>query len=434
MKSSPMGASRLILILLLVGGFASASFAVVGGSISGSIKDPSGGAIPGASIALVNLDLTTEYKATTDEQGNYSFPSLPVGRYELTITATGFKALRRTGVVVDTDAAIKMDLVLQLGEQTETVTVAATEAATEVQVDTVATHLGEVVTDKQMTGLPLNGRSYTDLLPIQPGVVPVTTLQANSVIMAGVTGTIAPSGDLNPGNLSIDGQRESANGFMVDGIDVQEHMNGGTSIVPNLDSINEFRVLTNNFDPEYGNYNGGMITVVTKSGSDTFHGDAFEFLRNTVLDARGYFDPSRPAFRQNQFGGTLGGPIKHQKAYFFGDYQGTRTNQGVPTGLISVPSMPERSGNLADIGSSLTGTVSGPYLASLLSQKLGHAVSAGEPYYTPEQCAPCVFSGRRHSTKRLGGSRNQSIEIYSRPEFGRKPVFDVRISADGARR
>jgi len=180
----------------------------------------------------------------------------------------------------------------------------------------------------------------------------------------------------------------------VDGIDVQEHMNGGTSIVPNLDSIDEFRVLTNNFDPEYGNYNGGMVTVVTKSGSDSFHGNAFEFSRNTNLDARGYFDPSRAAFRQNQFGGTLGGPIKRQKIYFFSDYQGTRTTEGVETGLISVPSVQDRQGNLSDIASSLTGAVSGSYLANLLSQKLGYTVTAGEPYYTAGcTSATCVFPG-----------------------------------------
>ena len=198
----------------------------------------------------------------------------------------------------------------------------------------------------QMTALPLNGRSYTDLLAIQPGVAPISTLLPSSVIMAGVTGSLDPSGDLNPGNLSINGQRESSNGFMVNGIDVQEHMNGGTSIIPNLDSIEEFRVLTNNFDPEYGNYNGGMVTVVTKSGSNALHGNAFEFFRNTALDARGYFDPTRSAFKQNQFGGTIGGPIRHDKIFFFADYQGTRTNQGVSTGNISVPTVAERSRQL----------------------------------------------------------------------------------------
>jgi hypothetical protein len=194
--------------------------------------------------------------------------------------------------------------------------------------------------------------------------------------MAGVTGSLDPSGDLNPGNLSINGQRESSNGFLVDGIDVQEHMNGGTSIIPDLDSIEEFRVLTNNFDPEYGNYNGGMVTVVTKPGTDALHGGAFEFFRNTTLDARGYFDPTRSAFKQNQFGSTLGGLIRHDKVFFFGDYQGTRTNQGVSTGYISVPTLAERSGDFND----LTGSVSGPYLARLLSQKLGTTVTAGEPY------------------------------------------------------
>ncbi|MFY9743842.1 MAG: TonB-dependent receptor, partial [Candidatus Sulfotelmatobacter sp.] len=272
------------------------------------------------------------------------------------------------------------------------VTVEGSSTALQLQVDTVATHLGEVVTGSQMTALPLNGRSYTDLLPIQPGVAPVSTLLPNSVIMAGVTGGLSPSGDLNPGNLSIDGQRESSNGFLVDGIDVQEHMNGGTSVIENLDAIDEFRVLTNNFDPEYGNYNGGMVTVITKSGSDSFHGDAFEFLRNTALDARGYFDPSRPVFRQNQFGGTLGGPIKHNKVYFFTDYQGTRTNEGVETGDITVPSLQDRAGNLSDLASTLTGTVSGSYLAGLLSGKLGHTVSAGEPYYTAGCTnSTCVF-------------------------------------------
>src|SRR6516162_7878077 len=363
------------------------------GRLSGTIKDPSGAVVPGATITLINMGLKSEFKSISDKQGFYSFPVLPVGHYNLAIEAAGFKTQKKTNLTMDTDAALTVDMTLQLSERSETVAVTATPATTEAQVDTVATHLGELVTGSQMAALPLNGRSYTDLLPSQPGVIPATTLQPNSVIMAGVTGTLAPSGDLNPGNLSIDGQRESSNGFMVDGIDVQEHMNGGTSIVPNLDSIGEFRVLTNNFDPEYGNYDGGMVTVVTRSGADQFHGDAFEFLRNTVLDARGYFDPNRPNFQQNQFGGTLGGPIKHQTVYFFADYQGTRTNEGVATGLISVPSLEDRAGNLSDIASSLAGTVSGAYLANLLTQKLSYPVSAGEPYHKTRctTSSSCVF-------------------------------------------
>lgn len=368
-------------------------WAAAGGSISGTVVDSSGAVVPGAALTLINIALKSEYKATTDAKGFYSFPSVPVGHYDLVIKAAGFKAQMKTNLTVDTDAAFKVDAILEVGAQSETVTVSATAAASQAQVDTITTSLGEVVTGAQATALPLNGRSYTDLLSIQPGIIPVTTILPSTVIMAGVTGTLSPSGDLNPGNLSIDGQRESSNGFMVNGINVQEPMNGGTSIVPNLDSIEEFRVLTNNFDAEYGNYNGGIVTVVTKSGSDSFHGNAFEFMRNTALDARGYFDPTRAAFRQNQFGGTLGGPIKRQKAYFFVDYQGTRTTEGVDTGLITVPSLQDRTGNLSDVASSLTGAVSGPYLANLLSQKLGYTVSAGEPYYTPgcNNSAACVF-------------------------------------------
>jgi hypothetical protein len=367
-------------------------WAAANGSLAGTIKDPSGAVVSGATVTLINTALKTKFSAISDGRGFYSFPTVPVGHYDLTVEAAGFKTQEKKNLTVDTDAAVKMDVALQIGQQSERVTVEATEAATEAQVDTAATSLGELVTGNQMTALPLNGRSYTDLLPNQPGVAPISTLLPNSVIMAGVTGGLSPSGDLNPGNLSIDGQRESSNGFMVNGIDVQEHMNGGTSIVANLDSIEEFKVLTNNFDPEYGNYNGGIVTVVTKSGSDSFHGNAFEFLRNTDLDARGYFDPTRPTFQQNQFGGTLGGPVRHQKVYFFGDYQGTRTNEGVETGKITVPSAQNRMGNLSDAASSLTGDVSGSYLAGLLSQKLGYAVSAGEPYYRAGcTSATCVF-------------------------------------------
>src|SRR5580692_7342727 len=367
------------------------------GSFSGTLTDPSGAVVDGATITLVNVALQSKYTAITNGQGFYSFPTLPVGHYDLTIEASGFKTQKTNGLTVDTDAALKLDAVLTLGQHSETLTVVAESAAVEAQVDTVATHMGELVTGAQMTALPLNGRSYTDLLPIQPGVSPVSTLLPNSVIMAGVTGGLSPSGDLNPGNLSIDGQRESSNGFLVNGIDVQEHMNGGTSIVANLDSIEEFRVLTNNFDPEYGNYNGGIVTVITKSGSDSFHGNVFEFLRNTVLDARGYFDPTRPDFRQNQFGGTLGGPVRRGKVYFFGDYQGTRTNQGVETGNISVPSLEERAGNFSDSPTAFSTNINGngtpiasvvnsacsndQCLAAVLQTSLGYAVTSVEPFY-----------------------------------------------------
>jgi hypothetical protein len=370
-----------------------ARLAAADGSISGILKDPSDAVIPGAQLTLTNTALKAEFKVASDAQGFYSFPALPVGHYDLTIEATGFRTKQKKNLTVDADAALRIDVALQIGQETETVTVTDTEAGVQTQVDTVATHLGEIISDSQIEAIPLNGRSYTDLLAIQPGVAPVTTLTPTSVIMAGVTGTINPSGDLNPGDVSIDGQRESSNGFMVNGIDVQEHMNGGTSVIPNLDSIQQFRVLTSNFDTEYGNYNGGLVNVVTKSGSNVFHGEAFEFLRNTDLDARNYFDNVRGAFRQNQYGGVLGGPVRKNRVFFFLDYQGTRTVEGIASPVTSVPSLQDRAGDLSDVASSLTATVSGPYIASLLTEKLGYGVSAGEPYYTPGCASPvsCVF-------------------------------------------
>ena len=365
------------------------ALAQVAGSVSGTVKDTSGGIIPGVTVTATNTALGTQASTTTDAQGSFSFPKLPVGRYELLLQIDGFKPHRRTGLVVDADGAVQVNATLEVGGQSETVTVTANQ----IRVDTASTQLGEVVPASTMTTLALNGRSYTDLLSIQPGVIPMTTIQSNSVIMAGVTGTVAPSGELNAGNVSVSGQRETANGFFVNGGDVQEHMNGGTSVVPNLDSIEEFRLLTNNFDPQYGNYNGGIVNVVTKSGSALFHGGAFEFFRNTALDARSYFSPERARFEQHQPGGTIGGPLKKGKLFFFGDYQATRTTQGIETGLISVPSIAERAGDFRGVADALTGTVNGPYWANLLSQKLGYHVSPGQRYYVPgcTTTSQCVF-------------------------------------------
>jgi Carboxypeptidase regulatory-like domain len=399
---------------------ASLAWAFAGGSISGTLKDPTGAVIPGVKLTLINTALKSQFNATTDAQGFYSFPALPVAHYDMTIEATGFQSQQKTDLAVDADSALRVDVVLQLAAQSEDVTVIASAESTQTQVETVATQLGEVVSDRQMQALPLNGRNYTDLLAIQPGVTPITTLTPTSVIMAGVTGTINPSGDANPGNVSIDGQRESANGFIVNSIDVQEHMNGGTSVIPNLDSIQEFRVLTNNFDPEYGNYDGGMINVVTKSGSDAFHGSAFEFLRNTDLDAKNFFDATRGAFRQNQFGGTVGGPIKKGKVYFFSDYQGTRTVEGITSPVTTVPSLQERAGNFSDAASALSGKVTGTYTANLLSQELGYTVSQGEPYYTPGCADPltCVFPNAVIPMKAWSAPGRNLLQYIPQPNIG----------------
>jgi hypothetical protein len=363
--------------------------ASTGGSISGVVKDVTGGVIPGATVVALNTATRVQQTTRTDVKGFYSFPVLPVGPYEIEIGFRGFKPYQREGLVLDVNSALEVDATLELGERAQTVTVTETG----VHVKTSDTQMGQVITGKQTVTVPLNGRSYTDLFALQPGVTPVTTSANPNVSSGGAFGSIPVSGSLDPGNFSISGQRESANGFMLNGADVEEGISMGAAVVPNLDSIAEFRILTSNFDAEYGNYSGGLINVVTKSGTNQFHGELFEFFRNTGLDARNFFSPSRDQFNQNQFGGTFGGPIRKDKVFFFADYQGTRTTEGLDTGLIPVPSPADRNGNLADLADSLTGTVNGSYWAGLLSQKLGYSVSPGERYYSPgcTTATACVF-------------------------------------------
>ena len=335
-------ASKLARTLCAIGVLSAALvWASVGGSISGTVKDPSGRVIPNAEVSLRESTTGLSYQAHSDSRGLYTFPVLPVGHYDLQVQATGFSGYQRTGVVLDTNAALTLDASLQVGNIAQTVSVVDNT----LHVETTSTQLGQVITGRQMTAVPLDGRSYTDLLSLQPGVAPQTSITSTTVQDVGAT-VLNPSGTLNPGTISVNGQREFANYFSVNGADVEEDVNAGTAVIPNLDAIDEFRIITSNFDAEYGEFSGGQINVVTKSGSNGFHGNAFDFLRNTDLDARNYFSPTRGAFRQNQFGGTLGGPIRHDRFFFFTDYQGTRQTQGIDTGTISVPSNADRLGNL----------------------------------------------------------------------------------------
>jgi Carboxypeptidase regulatory-like domain/TonB dependent receptor len=383
---------RGITALAIVGILSAAvAWASVGGSIAGTVKDPSGRVIAKANVVARELSTGLVYRARTDNKGTYIFPSLPVGHYQLEVQAAGFRSYQRTGIALDTNAALTLDASLVVGSIDETVSVSDDA----LHVETTSTQLGQVITGRQMEAVPLDGRSYTDLLSLQPGVAPATSITSSTVQDVGAT-VLDPSGTLNPGTISVNGQREFANFFSVNGSDVEEDVNAGTAVIPNLDSIAEFRIVTSNFDAEYGEFSGGQISVITKSGTNQLHGSGFEFLRNTALDARNYFSPTRGTFEQNQFGGTFGGPIRHDKVFFFVDYQGTRQTEGIDTGDISVPSNADRSGNLADDASSFATstllangqsvptptTVSGPYLATqVLAPKLGYAVTSGEPYY-----------------------------------------------------
>jgi hypothetical protein len=363
-------------------------WASVGGSLSGTIKDPSGRVVSHADVELREVNTGVSWKTRTDGSGYYTFPVLPVGKYVLQVEAAGFEKYRRQDIALDTSAALTVNASLEVGSFAQTVSVNDNT----LHVETASTQLGQVIGGREMTAVPLDGRSYTDLLSLQPGVAPSSAITSSTVQDVGAT-ILDPSGSLNPGTISVNGQRETANYFSVNGSDAEEDVNAGTAVIPNLDAIAEFRIVTGDFDAEYGEYSGGQISVITKSGSNALHGNVFDFLRNTDVDARNYFSPTRGVFQQNQFGGTFGGPIRHDRLFFFTDYQGTRQTQGIDTGDIAVPSNADRTGNLADLAGSLTGSVGGPDFANLLSQELGYTVAAGEPYYVPgcASSSSCVF-------------------------------------------
>jgi hypothetical protein len=366
----------------------------VTGSISGVVRDSVGAVIPGLQVVAQNTETGVQATSMTDTKGFYAFQALSVGTYDIKADKQGFKGYLESGLVLTVNAALTVDITLQVGKVVENVTVASNT----VHVEETSTQMGEVIDAEKITAVPLVTRSYTDLLALQPGVVPVT-----SGLSGGLGGNFTSvgfainqvSGDLNAGNLSVNGMREGSNAFLLNGATVEEAAFHGTVAIPNLDSIDEFRILTNNFDAEYGSYAGGQINVVTKAGTNKFHGNAFEFLRNNVLNSRNYFDPPGPVgdYKQNQFGGTVGGPILHDKLFFFGDYQGNRKVFGQSTGAIPVPSDAERGGDFSASSALLTGTVQGPYWAQQLGTALGYTVTQGEPYYVAgcTTGAQCVF-------------------------------------------
>jgi hypothetical protein len=367
--------------------------AEVTGTVLGTVLDPSGAAVVNASVTLHNLDTGLVRRVKTGTNGSFEFLSVPVGEnYSVQVEAAGFQTTAQTGIKLDVNQKYRADFNLRVWAFNQTVEVTANAA----QVDTSNTQLGDVIGDKKMTTLPLNGRSYIDLLGLQAGVVPIASGAA--------VNDRAVSGNGNSGQMSVNGQRESSNSFLVNGGDVEESVNNGASIVPTLDSIQEFRLLTSSFNAEYGRFSGAIVNVVTKSGTNEIHGSAYEFLRNEKLDARGYLDPTRAELKRNQFGGTIGAPIVKNKLFFFGDYQGTREVAGTST-FTPVPSTLERGGDFSDLattGFSLfshqitdpnnpNNTISVPNVvrsgssatnfAPVLSTRLGYPVRAGEPYY-----------------------------------------------------
>ncbi len=330
--------------------------AQVTATLLGTARDSSGAVLPHVKVTATNVETNQVQESTTNTAGEYRMLALPAGRYKVEAEVTGFQKFLEQDVVLTVNEQHSLDIVMQVGSLQQQVEVEANA----VQVETASTQMGNVISDKAMASLPLNGRSYIDLFSIQAGVAPQ-----------------APGSSSSTG-YAVNGQRGSSNAFLVNGGNVNEGVNFGSAVIPNLDSIAEFRLVTNSFDPQYGRYSGAVMNAITKSGTNGFHGAAFEFLRNSDMDSRSFFNVGVSVLKRNQFGYAIGGPAWKNKIFWFTDYQGTRQVQGSSSSLTQLPTAGQRAGQFDT--SDLSGTVSGPYWAQVLSQRLGYTVTNNEPY------------------------------------------------------
>src|SRR5215467_6053290 len=317
------------------------------GGIVGTITDPTGARVPGAEVTITNVATNEGLKLSTDASGDYAAKLLRVGTYSVAVKKPGFEKTVNPGVDIGVGQVARIDLQLRVGRASESVEV--TGAAPLLQTETSS--LGTIETEKRISELPLNGRNFIQLAYLGPG--------ANSGMSgSNVSGGVFENERANEA-LSVNGLRVSNNNFLLNGVDNNEFGLGGVVVLPPPDAIQEFRTEENSMSAEFGR-GGAAVNVVVKSGTNQIHGGAFEFIRNDVLDARNYFaspPPSpKPGFKRNQFGFFLGGPIKKDKTFIFGDYQGSRVREALSY-VSTVPTAAERVGDFSDL---LTGDTFSP--------------------------------------------------------------------------
>ena len=314
---------------------------VAGATLSGTVNDPSGAVVPNAQVSVRNTATGVTRETSTDSAGFYAIPNLLPGSYEVTVTAAGFSTAVQPNVNLAVGAQQQLNVAMKIGQTTQKVQV--TESAPAVQL-TSSTLSGEVQA-QTVRELPLNGRDWTQLATLQPGVDKIETQMSYSDSSRGNRGFGS--------EYTISGGRTTYNNYRIDGISVLDYANAAPGdvigVVLGVDAIQEFSVLTGSFSAEYGRAAGGVVNAISKSGTNTFHGDAYEFLRNSSLDSNDFFTVGagkpKPPFRRNQFGGSAGGPIIKDKTFIFGDYEGLRQTKGIPTS-ITVPSDAARAGIL----------------------------------------------------------------------------------------
>jgi Carboxypeptidase regulatory-like domain len=328
----------LVLVIACVGfcGIPTLRAQVDRGSIAGTVNDPSGAVVPGAAVAITNVGTGQTTKLTTDNSGNYVATNLPVGQYTITFEKSGFRRMVHSNVTVNVNQTTRVDSVLEVGQVSQSVEVTAAPPLVQSQ----NSSLGTIETQRRIVDLPLNGRNFIALAYLGPGA-------NNGVPGSNVSGGVFEDVRANEA-LSVNGLMVSQNNFLLDGVDNNEWGLGGVVALPPPDAIQEFRTEENAMSAEFGR-GGAAVNIVLKSGTNHVHGSLWEFIRNDKLDARNFFDDTRPPFRRNQFGGSAGGPLIKDKLFIFGDYQGTRIRQG-QTFVSTVPTLLERKGDFSEVG------------------------------------------------------------------------------------
>jgi Carboxypeptidase regulatory-like domain/TonB dependent receptor len=332
------------------------------GSIRGTVSDPSGAIVQTATVAAKQIETGLTRVALTDHQGEYVLVELSIGHYQLEVHAPGFQTYLQQGILLDVNETATVSIHLKLGAETQQVQVHADADL----VQSTISSLGETVMQREILDLPLDGRNFSQLGLLQPGVVPLTP------------GLLEAGGPARQNQAyAVDGQRPESNNFLIDGADNVSSVDGGFVLKPPIDAIAEFKILSHNANAEFGRNTGSTTNIITRSGSNSFHGALWEFLRNDALDASDYFAQSVQPLKQNQFGGTFGGPILKDKTFFFGYYEGFRNRQG-ETVPATVPSVAERQGNFAELCTEISGASINPG-TGLCSSPQGQLTFFGTP-------------------------------------------------------
>jgi outer membrane receptor protein involved in Fe transport len=327
-----MNVVRYVLPLLVLA-CSSLSAQQITGNISGTVTDPTGAVILGAAVTARQVETGLSRSVASDRNGNYNLLELPIGHYRLQVAAKGFEAYVQDGITLNVNETASISPHLAVGSEQQQVLVSADAE----MIEPTVTSMGKVVQQRELEDLPLNGRNFAQLGLLQPGVVPLTP------------GIAEAGGSLRNGQAyAVNGQRPESNNFLIDGANNFNGIDGGFVLKPPVDAISEFRIITHSANAEFGGALGSTTNIITRSGTNQLHGTLWEFLRNDDLDANNYFAQTKEPLKQNQFGATAGGPIRKDKTFIFGFYEGFRNHQGETT-LTTVPSLKQRTGDFSEL-------------------------------------------------------------------------------------